>query len=75
MHKALQLPSRAEDLLCFVQSFVLLCLSYNTAIPLCQPIWPALQRFAEQLQFFAQSVILHICKPLYLYILKISSDF
>ena len=70
MHAALHLPSRAGVLHFLVQSFALLCLSYITAIPPCQPIWPALQYLAYGLQFFAQNVILHICKPLYLYILK-----
>ena len=75
MHAALHLPSRAGDLLCFVQSFALLCLSYITAILPCQPIWPALQHLAYGLQIFAQNVILHIYKPLHLYIMKDSACF
>ena len=75
MHAALHLPSRAGVLHFLVQSFALLCLSYITAILPCQPIWPALQRLAYGLQIFAQNVILHICKPLHLYILKDSACF
>lgn len=75
MHAALHLPSRAGVLHFLVQSFALLCLSYITAIPPCQPICPALQRLAYGLQIFAQNVILHIRKPLHLYILKDSVCF
>lgn len=75
MHAALHTPSRAGVLHFLVQSFALLCLSYITAILPCQPIWPALQRLAYGLQIFAQNVILHIYKPLHLYILKDSACF